>query len=100
MGIDIENINNPMYREYIGNIEERDLLREQELEIDDEELAIKNEERVSAMEEFNPINEDILMENNFIQERIVENEALNSFEMESELEEDLDIIQEDKELNW
>lgn len=98
-----ENMNDPMYREYIDGIEEerleeeRDLLREEELAQEDEEFAIREEERLTAMEGFNPINSEILIDDNLIQERMIESDELYNFEKERELEEDMDIIQEERE---
>lgn len=106
MNYDIENMNDPMYREYIDNLEderleeERNLLLEEEFAQEDEEFAIREEERLTAMEGFNPINSDVLIEDGVIQERILENDELYNFEKEKELEEDLDIIQEGRDPIW
>ncbi|MGL5066400.1 MAG: hypothetical protein ACRC6T_01045 [Sarcina sp.] len=102
-----DELNDPMYREYIETIDEDRILesienRELENEIFEEEenVEIRNEDRIIGMEGFNPINNELVIDNGLIENRIVEADGLYSFEKELELEEDMDIIQEDRGNGW
>ena len=93
--------NDPMYREYINMINEEGKLEalerrkiENEIFEEEEKFELIKEERIVETEGFNPINDEVLIDNGLV------SNSVNSFEKELELEEDMDIIQEDKEFGW
>ncbi|WP_297521446.1 hypothetical protein [uncultured Clostridium sp.] len=101
-----DDLNDPMYREYVERITEEGQIEsihrravEDRIFEEEENIELRNE-GIVEIEGFNSINNENMIDRGLAREGILEANNLYDLEAEQELEEDMDIMQEDRDLSW